>query len=210
LLPEREPFGSFQTRFSNFRKLLFNLTSKTDDWSSLKMLGENFENELIEYEKIGEKTTKLKLSYSDFICIFSNAARKYKAKASCRTAQLQIIYTLLYYLDINCNDLIMLTSKDLFEFCETGVLPIKKRKKIFHYSLSKNELENISYLKEAVELLFVKCNYSYLGGSLRDPETKIMNYSSFYRMISKDFNNTCKEFFPHKNFTIASFKKYFY
>jgi integrase len=124
-----------------------------------------------------------------------------------RTAQLRIIYTVLYFSGLRLNEIKYLTKEDFIlatqnaEFniihsktktCQKHVLPL----------VGKNVIQN---LLPEIELIFDQYRFQFLGNSKAFSNETFSN-DNFVRFVNNDMRFTCRKFGVLENFKSHSFR----
>jgi integrase len=124
-----------------------------------------------------------------------------------RTAQLRIIYTLLYHLGLRLNETKMLTKKDIILAVQTGELNIihTKTNTCQKHILPIIGKQRLAKLRPEIELIFDTYGFEFLGNS-RCFSTDVFNEFNFIRLVNEDMILTCKNFKIISNFSSHSFR----
>jgi len=159
-----------------------------------------------------EKTEKIRVkapvykNHYDFFMLRAGESIKKKLK-SVRTAQLRILYTLLYLCGLRLHEVKKLTKKDLLLAIQTAEF------NIFHppkntcqkYVLPENGKKILEQLLPEIELIFDEYGFQFLGNSKPFSETTFSTFH-FFKFVNEDMRKICEKEGMLENFTSDSFR----
>ena len=142
--------------------------------------------------------------YGFFMVGAGQGLRKLK---NIRSAQIRIIYTILYYLGLRLNETKLLTKNDLLLAIQTGELNIihTKTNTCQKHVLPIVGKQKLNQLRPEIDLIFDKYGFEYLGNS-KCFSNHVFNEVNFIRFINEDMIFTCKKYGILANFTSHSFR----
>ena len=128
--------------------------------------------------------------YTDLLKVFFNAAgSSYKRQKDLKIAQLQIAYTILFYVGIRVNEMRFFTQKDIENAISTSEFNIThyKQKEAHIHVISDLAVQELKDLKNQLKIVFDKYRYRYLFGKNKPVGEKHLIY-----MINADLKKTCE------------------
>ena len=127
--------------------------------------------------------------YTDLFKVFFNAAgSSYKRQKALKIAQLQIAYTILFYVGIRVNEMRFFTQKDIENAISTSQFNIThyKQKEAHIHVISDLAVQELKDLKNQLIIIFDKYKYQYLFG-----KNKPVGEKHLIHMINSDLRKTC-------------------
>ena len=157
-------------------------------------------NEKVEslVKKPRKKSCKIQLrdpvSRDLYLVFLENAGSKNTRLKEIKKVQLQIIYTILYYVGLRVNELRFLTKVDILTAMDTSEFSIihSKTGTVMIHVLPKNGQIELRKMKKEIEEFFFVSGYKYLGGSKLDSD-ELYNGRHFVRLVNTDMTETCKK-----------------
>lgn len=142
--------------------------------------------------------------YEFFMVGAGQGLRKLK---NIRSAQIRIVYTILYYLGLRLNETKLLTKYDLLLAIETGELNVihTKTNTCQKHVLPIVGIQKLKQLRPEIDLIFDKYGFEYLGSS-KCFSNHVFNEFNFIRLINEDMIFTCKKYEILAKFTSHSFR----
>lgn len=128
--------------------------------------------------------------YTDLFKVFFNAAgSSYKRQKGLKIAQLQIAYTILFYVGIRVNEMRFFTQKDIENAISTSEFNIThyKQKEAHIHVISDLAVQELKDLKNQLKIVFDKYRYRYLFG-----KNKPVGEKHLISMINADLKKTCE------------------
>ena len=128
--------------------------------------------------------------YTDLFKVFFNAAgSSYKRQKELKIAQLQIAYTILFYVGIRVNEMRFFTQKDIENVISTSQFNLThyKQKEAHIHVISGLAVQELKDLKNQLKIVFDKYRYRYLFGKNKPVGEKHLIY-----MINADLKKTCE------------------
>lgn len=170
-------------------------------------------NEKVEslVKKPRKKANKIKLRdpvSRDLYNIFmENAGSKNTRLQKIKRLQLQIVYTVLYYVGLRVNELKSLTKADIIKAMDTSEFSIihSKTGTTMIHVLPKSGQIKLRAMKSDIEEFFYISGYKCLGGSKLNSE-EAYNDSHFIRLVNKDMLDTCEKKHIPYNLSSHSFR----
>ena len=128
--------------------------------------------------------------YTDLFKIFFNAAgTSAKRQKDLKIAQLQVAYTILFYLGIRVNEMRFFTRRDIENAITTSQFNIThyKQKESHIHVISDLAVQELKDLKNQLIIIFDKYHYQYIFG-----KNQPVGEKHLIHMINSDLRKTCK------------------
>ncbi len=145
-------------------------------------------------------------NHYDFFMLGAGESIKKKLK-SVRTAQLRILYTLLYLCGLRLHEVKKLTKEDLFLAIQTAEFNIFHPKTTLSrkYVLPESGKKILEQLLPEIELIFDEYGFQFLGNSKPFSETTFSTFH-FFKFVNEDMRKICEKEGMLENFTSDSFR----
>ncbi len=148
-----------------------------------------------------------RIEQNDYDLLMESAGESIEKKLkSVRTAQLRIIYSVLYFCRLSLPEVSQLVKKDLILAIQTGKLSVSNNstKIAKTYTLSENGKKILEELLPEIELIFDLNGFQFLGNS-RTFSENTFNKGNFIRFINYDIKKISEKH-QMQNFDYNSFR----